>query len=95
MQQNSGQPPVVFDEYGRPFIILREQQKQARIDYVLVFPDNISMFYFPAGLKGIDAHKANIMAARAVATVMRSSLGPKGICLRLVLIIFPGDSLLH
>jgi T-complex protein 1 subunit epsilon len=63
MQQQGGQPgqqpQVVYDEYGRPFIILREQQKQAR-------------------LKGLDAHKANIMAARAVAQVMRSSLGPKG-----------------
>ena len=29
-------------------------------------------------LKGIEAHKANIMASRAVAGVMRSSLGPKG-----------------
>jgi T-complex protein 1 subunit epsilon len=46
-------------QYGRPFIIMREQQKQQR-------------------LKGIEAHKANIMAARAVAGVMRSSLGPKG-----------------
>jgi len=60
--QQKGQgnePQVVYDEYGRPFIILREQQKQSR-------------------LKGLDAHKANIMAARAVAQVMRSSLGPKG-----------------
>lgn len=29
-------------------------------------------------LKGIDAHKANIMAARAVAGILRSSLGPMG-----------------
>jgi T-complex protein 1 subunit epsilon len=56
---NSSSVPVVYDEYGRPFIIMREQQKQAR-------------------LKGIEAHKANVMAARAVAGVMRSSLGPKG-----------------
>eukprot|EP00455_Lapot_gusevi_P030690 TRINITY_DN3304_c0_g1_i2.p1 TRINITY_DN3304_c0_g1~~TRINITY_DN3304_c0_g1_i2.p1 ORF type:complete len:542 (-),score=200.51 TRINITY_DN3304_c0_g1_i2:64-1689(-) len=53
------QLPVVFDEYGRPFIILREQQRQQR-------------------LKGLEAHKANVLAARAVANVMRSSLGPKG-----------------
>ena len=49
----------MYDEYGRPFIILREQQKQSR-------------------LKGIDAHKANIMAARAIANCMKTSLGPKG-----------------
>lgn len=51
---------LIFDEYGRPFIILREQQQQARI-------------------KGIDAQKANIMAARSVSTLLRTSLGPKGI----------------
>lgn len=49
-QQGGNGPQVVYDEYGRPFIILREQQQQSR-------------------LKGIEAHKANIMAARAVAQV--------------------------
>ena len=51
---------LVFDEYGRPFIILREQQQQARI-------------------KGIEAQKANILAARSVSSLLRTSLGPKGI----------------
>mmetsp|Transcript_32257 Transcript_32257/g.70277 ORF Transcript_32257/g.70277 Transcript_32257/m.70277 type:complete len:537 (+) Transcript_32257:14-1624(+) len=50
---------LVFDEYGRPFIILREQQEQARI-------------------KGIEAQKANILAARSVSSLLRTSLGPKG-----------------
>lgn len=50
---------LVFDEYGRPFIILREQQQQARI-------------------KGKEAQKANILAARSVSSLMRTSLGPKG-----------------
>eukprot|EP01031_Cornospumella_fuschlensis_P044839 gene44839-54838_t len=50
---------LVFDEYGRPFIILREQQQKARI-------------------KGLDAQKANILAARSVSNVLRTSLGPKG-----------------
>jgi len=50
---------MVFDEYGRPFIILREQQQQARV-------------------KGIDAMKGNILAARCVSNVLRTSLGPKG-----------------
>lgn len=71
-------PQMMYDEFGRPFIILREQGKQKR-------------------LKGIDAHKANIAAARAVTSIMythrevdtrgqlsslyccrKSSLGPKG-----------------
>lgn len=50
---------MVFDEYGRPFIILREQQEQARI-------------------KGVEAQKSNISAARAVSNLLRTSLGPKG-----------------
>eukprot|EP01036_Dinobryon_divergens_P017232 gene17232-23400_t len=50
---------LIFDEYGRPFIILREQQQQARI-------------------KGLEAQKANILGARAVSNLLRTSLGPKG-----------------
>jgi len=50
---------LVFDEYGRPFVILREQQNKARI-------------------KGVEAQKANILAARAVSNLLRTSLGPKG-----------------
>jgi len=50
---------LVFDEYGRPFIILREQQQKARI-------------------KGLDAQKANILAAKAISGLLRTSLGPKG-----------------
>jgi len=50
---------VAFDEYGQPFIILREQDKQGR-------------------LKGKEAHKANILAARSVAKILRTSLGPRG-----------------
>jgi T-complex protein 1 subunit epsilon len=50
---------LIFDEYGRPFIILREQQQKARI-------------------KGLDAQKANISAARSVSSLLRTSLGPKG-----------------
>jgi len=50
---------LIFDEYGRPFIILREQQQKARI-------------------KGLEAQKSNIMAARRVSNLLRTSLGPKG-----------------
>lgn len=50
---------LAFDEFGRPFIILKEQEHKAR-------------------LKGIEAQKANILAAKSVARIMRSSLGPKG-----------------
>lgn len=50
---------LAFDEYGRPFIVIREQEKKGR-------------------LRGLEAHKANIVAAKSVARLMRSSLGPKG-----------------
>jgi len=50
---------LAFDEYGRPFIIVKESQAKGR-------------------LKGIAAQKANISAARNVANVLRTSLGPKG-----------------
>lgn len=50
---------LALDEFGRPFIILKEQEQKKR-------------------LKGIEAQKANILAAKSVARIMRSSLGPKG-----------------
>ena len=50
---------LAVDEYGRPFIIVREQDKKAR-------------------LKGIEAHKSNILAARTISNLLRTSLGPKG-----------------
>ena len=50
---------LAVDEYGRPFIIVREQEKKAR-------------------LKGIEAHKSNILAARTISNLLRTSLGPKG-----------------
>eukprot|EP00698_Gefionella_okellyi_P015200 TRINITY_DN4288_c0_g1_i1.p1 TRINITY_DN4288_c0_g1~~TRINITY_DN4288_c0_g1_i1.p1 ORF type:complete len:550 (+),score=179.42 TRINITY_DN4288_c0_g1_i1:38-1651(+) len=50
---------VFFDETGRPIIVLREQEKAARI-------------------KGAEARKSNIAAARAVCAIIRTSLGPKG-----------------
>lgn len=51
---------LVFDEYGRPFIVIRDQGDKQR-------------------LTGIDAHKSHILAARSVANIVRSSLGPKGL----------------
>eukprot|EP00897_Mesotaenium_endlicherianum_P001310 jgi/Mesen1/1206/ME000128S00183 len=50
---------LAFDEFGRPFIIIREQEQKSR-------------------LKGLDAQKANILAAKSVAKILRTSLGPKG-----------------
>lgn len=49
-----------IDEYGRPFIILKEQQAKARV-------------------KGADATRSNILAARSISNMLRTSLGPKGL----------------
>ncbi|KNC77932.1 T-complex protein 1 subunit epsilon [Sphaeroforma arctica JP610] len=51
---------LVYDEYGRPFIIIRDQEQKKR-------------------LTGLDAQKSHIMAARSVAGILRTSLGPKGL----------------
>ena len=50
---------LAFDEFGRPFIIIKEQESKTR-------------------LRGLDAQKANIAAGKAVARILRTSLGPKG-----------------
>jgi len=50
---------LAFDEYGRPFIIVREQERKSRI-------------------RGIEALRSNILAAKAVSRTLRTSLGPKG-----------------
>ena len=51
--------PIYFDEYGRPMILVKDQEQKER-------------------LKGMEAQKANIIAAQRVATILRSSLGPRG-----------------
>eukprot|EP01061_Rhynchopus_euleeides_P023571 TRINITY_DN38315_c0_g1_i1.p2 TRINITY_DN38315_c0_g1~~TRINITY_DN38315_c0_g1_i1.p2 ORF type:complete len:535 (+),score=273.75 TRINITY_DN38315_c0_g1_i1:48-1652(+) len=49
---------LTFDEYGRPFLILKEQQKER--------------------VRGVEAQKENIQAARTLANVLKTSLGPRG-----------------
>lgn len=55
-----GAGQLVFDEYGKPMIILNNQDSQKR-------------------LTGIDALKSHILAARSVASILRTSLGPRGL----------------
>ncbi len=54
-----GMGQLAMDEYGNPFIIVKDQSNKQRI-------------------RGLDAHKANILAARSIAETVRTSLGPKG-----------------
>jgi len=50
---------LAFDEFGKPYIIVKEQATRKRT-------------------KGIEALKTNIIAAKTVATSLKTSLGPKG-----------------
>eukprot|EP00796_Vickermania_ingenoplastis_P013312 gene13313-9149_t len=50
---------LAFDEYGRPFLLVKEQAQKERIS-------------------GIEAQKLNINSALKVASVLKSSLGPRG-----------------
>lgn len=56
----SGVGSLAFDEFGRPFIIMKDQEKQKR-------------------MTGIEAHKSHILAAKTIASTLRTSLGPKGL----------------
>eukprot|EP00127_Corallochytrium_limacisporum_P003626 Clim_evm14s151 gene=Clim_evmTU14s151 len=51
---------VAFDEFGRPFLILREQDNTER-------------------MSGIEAIRSHIIAARSIASTLRTSLGPRGL----------------
>ena len=51
---------LMFDEYGQPFIVIKDEERKNR-------------------LTGLDALKSHIMAAKAVATTLRTSLGPRGL----------------
>jgi len=51
---------LIFDDYGKPMLVLKDQESQSR-------------------LTGIEAIKSHILAARSVAGIVRSSLGPKGL----------------
>merc|ERR1712002_1332631 len=51
---------LAFDEFGRPFMILKDEMAQNR-------------------LTGNDTIKSHIIAAKAVANILKTSLGPKGL----------------
>ena len=56
------EPQVAYaqDEYGRPFIVVREQGKKTRA-------------------QGVQAMKNHISAAKTVASILKTSLGPRGL----------------
>lgn len=56
------EPQVAYaqDEYGRPFIVVREQGKKTRA-------------------QGVQAIKNHISAAKTVSSILKTSLGPRGL----------------
>ncbi|VDP18139.1 unnamed protein product [Soboliphyme baturini] len=58
--QRGASGALMFDEFGTPFIILKDQENKKRVS-------------------GIEALKSHILAARAVADTLRTSLGPQGL----------------
>ena len=92
---------LAFDEFGRPFIIIRVGHRAlCRVsaavcaawpsDRLLIGAQRLcSAFQSPrrpclqeqetkSRVKGIEAVKSNIQAAKAVSRILRTSLGPKG-----------------
>ena len=65
---------LAFDENGRPFIILREQEKKKRTKGMEAHKVSLLRFFFQFLL----LLQINIMAARTVASLLKTSLGPKG-----------------
>jgi len=59
MPQLPGNVGIALDEYGRPFLVMRDQGTQNR-------------------LTGVEAIKSHILAAKAIGSTLRSSLGPNG-----------------
>ncbi len=81
---NNAMGSLAFDEYGRPFLILRDQEKQNRLtgkDAIKV--RNGSQIHFSKERsRSVDYSiylQSHILAARSVANTLRTSLGPKGL----------------
>ncbi len=75
---------LAFDEFGRPYIIIKVGWRcccptvadlEPSVTIVIIPPQEQDK---KQRVKGLDAQKANIAAAKAVARILRSSLGPKG-----------------
>lgn len=96
-RQRPGKMSLMFDEFGRPFIIIRAsparvRMGQHRMSHVHCNVKRSLRALFSAStqeqsqksrVRGVEAHKQNIQAAKAVAKTLRSSLGPKVCVIRL------------
>ena len=78
---------LAFDEFGRPFIILRVRSPLTHLFLRKEAPGRSADHWLQLlvqeqekkqRIRGIEAQRAHIQAAKAVARILRSSLGPKG-----------------
>ena len=78
---------LAFDEFGRPFIIIKvnacDRTHNARHSaikgrHTVILVGLLQEQEKKQRIRGIDAQKAHIKSAKAIARILRSSLGPNG-----------------
>ena len=77
------EPQVAYaqDEYGRPFIVVREQGKKTRAQGIQALKNHISVGTHGRLTSGplVTQHHFSPQAARTVAQIVKTSLGPRGL----------------
>jgi T-complex protein 1 subunit epsilon len=82
----SGVGQLTFDEYGRPFIIIRDQDVKGRVTGIdahkvclhfvcLLWQSRLLIINFFFTIRS----KSHILAAKSIGNTLRTSLGPKGL----------------
>lgn len=87
----SGTPALAFDEFGRPFIIIRDQSSKKRLKGIEAHKVSLckqlclalhiqllSVYLSIYVLISVSSLQSHILAARTVANTLRTSLGPNG-----------------
>lgn len=67
------------DEYGRPFIIVREGQQKSRLSGLAAIRVSIWCVLLDVTfILKINSIKSHILAAKTVSNIIKTSLGPRG-----------------
>lgn len=69
----------IWLQYGRPFIILREQARKTRSHGTEAIKVRV-VSQLPWCILFLTYRQSHILAARTVANIIRTSLGPRGAC---------------
>ena len=73
MQGASGH--MLFDDTGNPYIVFQDEQNEDRQTGI----DALKVSFFGRNVIIMGIFQSHILAARAVASVMKTSLGPRGL----------------